>query len=85
MGGDKGGSVDRRRTGGFRRRSDSGALTDVVDEGRKLGRGDDRNSSILSVSGTGSIFDRGYKLYSGTGFVTSNKSTYVVDGCLVPE
>jgi len=43
------GSVDRRRVGGLRNSSSGDPWT------RKLGRGEGRNSSILSVSGTGSI------------------------------
>lgn len=43
------GSVDRRRVGGLRKQSNSGALT------LRLGRGEGRNSSIRSVSGTGSM------------------------------
>lgn len=53
MGDDGDGSVDRRMVGGFRRESNSGA-NDVAGSLR-LGRGEGRNSSILSVSGTGSM------------------------------
>jgi len=43
------GSVDRRMVGGFRLASTS------LDTRRRVGRGAERNSSILSVSGTGSM------------------------------
>jgi hypothetical protein len=55
MGEDGDGSVDRRMVGGFRRDSNSGALKDEVAGSLRLGSGDGRNSSILSVSGTGSM------------------------------
>ncbi|KAK5624653.1 hypothetical protein RRF57_000369 [Xylaria bambusicola] len=45
----EGGSVDRRIVGGFRLVSASFETT------RSDGKGEERNSSILSVSGTGSI------------------------------
>ncbi len=49
------GSVDRRSVGGFRKRSNSGEPSAAAVGSLKLGRGDGRNSSIRSVSGTGSI------------------------------
>lgn len=50
------GSVDRRIVGGFRGKSDSGPPVVVaMADSLKLGRGEDRNSSIRSVSGTGSM------------------------------
>jgi hypothetical protein len=49
------GSVDRRRVGGFLRKSDSGEPRVAVAGSLKLGSGEGRNSSILSVSGTGSM------------------------------
>jgi hypothetical protein len=55
MGEDGDGSVERRMVGGFRRKSDSGEPRLEVAESLKLGRGEGRNSSILSVSGTGSM------------------------------
>ena len=56
--GDEGeGSVARRRFGGFRALSESETASIEVLCSRRLGRGDDRNSSILSASGTGSIVD----------------------------
>lgn len=56
MGEDVGdGSVDRRRVGGFRVKSSSGVERLGDPWTLRLGRGDGRNSSIRSVSGTGSI------------------------------
>lgn len=56
MGEDVGdGSVDRRRVGGFRVKSNSGVARVGDPWTLRLGRGDGRNSSIRSVSGTGSI------------------------------
>jgi hypothetical protein len=55
MGEDGEGSVDRRRVGGFLRKSDSGDPGVAATGSLKLGRGEGRNSSILSVSGTGSM------------------------------
>lgn len=49
------GSVDRRMVSGFLRNSNSGGFTVTDGWTRSVGRGDGRNSSILSVSGTGSI------------------------------
>jgi len=49
------GSVDRRRVGGFLGESKSGGRRLEDPWMRKLGRGEGRNSSIRSVSGTGSI------------------------------
>jgi len=54
MGEDGDGSVDRRRVGGFRKKSNSGEPGTAAGS-LKLGRGEGRNSSILSVSGTGSM------------------------------
>lgn len=56
MGEDVGdGSVDRRRVGGLRRTSSSVELSVGDPCTLRLGRGEGRNSSIRSVSGTGSI------------------------------
>lgn len=55
MGEDGDGSVDRRRVGGFLNKSDSGEPEFAAAGSLKLGRGEGRNSSILSVSGTGSM------------------------------
>ncbi len=49
------GSVDRRRLGGLRGKSNSGGARAELLCTRSVGRGEGRNSSILSVSGTGSI------------------------------
>jgi hypothetical protein len=47
--------VDRRSVGGFRGKSKSGGARLEVPWTLRLGRGEGRNSSIRSVSGTGSI------------------------------
>lgn len=47
--------MDRRKVSGFLRNSNSGGFTVTDGWTRNLGRGEGRNSSILSVSGTGSI------------------------------
>lgn len=51
------GSVERRMLGGLRRPFGSGGAREDEETlwSRRLGMGDERNSSILSVSGTGSI------------------------------
>lgn len=61
------GSVDRRRVGGFRRLFGSGGARVEVETlwSRRLGRGDERNSSILSVSGTDSIVTVGSVVLRG--------------------
>jgi hypothetical protein len=55
MGDDGDGSVDRRMVGGFLRKSSGEPKAPAADGSLKLGRGEGRNSSILSVSGTGSM------------------------------
>jgi hypothetical protein len=61
------GSVDRRMLGGFRRLFASGGAREDEETlwSRRLGMGDERNSSILSVSGTGSISTLGYPGFAG--------------------
>jgi hypothetical protein len=49
------GSVERRRLGGFGTKSESGTASVEALWSRRLGIGEERNSSILSVSGTGSM------------------------------
>ncbi len=49
------GSVDRRRVGGFREKSSSGGPSVEELWSLRLGRGEGRNSSMRSVSGTGSM------------------------------
>ena len=83
MGDDGDGSVDRRMVGGFRRKSDSGEPRVEVAESLKLGRGEGRNSSILSVSGTGSMLAEVRAALGETGLVTGKKGAYGVDGCSV--
>lgn len=73
----EGGSVDRRKVVGLRSESRSLVLIAVGWCRRSVGRGEDRNSSIRSVSGTGSISseDNGLKEFCWFGVHRGRCST----------
>jgi len=61
------GSVERRRVGGLREKSPSWGFKAAIADTLRLGRGEGRNSSMRSVSGTGSMVTVGCRVLTGSG------------------